>query len=93
MLEVHPVLGMCVSDEFDVPYLIKGSKPEVIVKSDVDDVFINEFLIKAFDLYDSLCRFLVIERKFQLSVNKFKRLMILWWLMISLIPCWQIVMM
>ena len=23
MLEVHPVLGMCVSDEFDVPYLVK----------------------------------------------------------------------
>ena len=61
MLEVHPVLGMCVSDEFDVPYLVKGSEPEVLVKSDVDDVFINEFLIKSFDLYDSLCRFLVIE--------------------------------
>ena len=119
MLDVHPILGMCVSDEFDVPYLVKGSKPEVLVKSNVDDVFINDFLIKSFDLYDSLCRFLVIMMiigymvfsiilflmhylmvclneicnlflmeillmwmglswKFQLSVSKFKRLMILW---------------
>ena len=61
MFDVHPVLGMCVSDDFDVPYLVKGSNPSVIVESSVSDDFINEFLLEPFDLYDSLCRFLIVE--------------------------------
>ena len=61
MLDVHPILGMCISDDFNVPYLIKESKPSVIVESDIDDDFINNFLVKPFDLYDSLCRFLIVK--------------------------------
>ena len=61
MFDVHPVLGMCVSDDFDVSYLVKGSKPSIIFKSDVNNDFINEFLTKPFNLYDSLCRFLIVE--------------------------------
>ena len=33
MIDVHPILGMCVSDDFDVPYLFKGSNPEILLKS------------------------------------------------------------
>ena len=60
MLEVHPILGMCVSDDFDVPYLVKGSKPSITVESNVSDEFINN-LVEPFDLHDSLCRFLIVE--------------------------------
>ena len=60
MLEVHPILGMCVSDDFDVPYLVKGSKPSITVESNVSDDFINN-LVEPFDLHDSLCRFLIVE--------------------------------
>nr|WP_296790122.1 non-ribosomal peptide synthetase [uncultured Methanobrevibacter sp.] len=61
MMDAHPVLGMCVSDEFDIPYLVKGSKPAITVESDVSDEHINKFLLKPFDLHDCLCRFLVVE--------------------------------
>ena len=61
ILNVHPILGMCVSDEFEVPYLIKGSEPSITVESSVDNDFIVEFLNKSFDLKDSLCRFLIVE--------------------------------
>ena len=61
MFDVHPVLGMCVSDDFDVPYLVKGSKPSIVVESDVCDDFIADFLRKPFDLDDCLCRFLIVE--------------------------------
>ncbi|WP_296888834.1 non-ribosomal peptide synthetase [uncultured Methanobrevibacter sp.] len=61
MLEVHPILGMCVSDEFEVSYLIKGSEPQILVESNVDDEFISDFLSQPFDLHDSLCRFLILE--------------------------------
>ena len=57
MLSVHPILNMCISDEFEVPYLVKGLKPSISVESDVND----EFLTDAFDLKDSLCRFLIVE--------------------------------
>lgn len=60
MLEVHPILGMCVSDDFDVPYLVKGFKPSITVESNVSDDFINN-LVEPFDLHDSLCRFLIVE--------------------------------
>ena len=63
MFDAHPVLGMCVSDDFDVPYLIKGSMPSIIVESNVNDDFITEFLTKPFDLYDSLSRFLIVEEE------------------------------
>ncbi|WP_296889690.1 non-ribosomal peptide synthetase, partial [uncultured Methanobrevibacter sp.] len=61
MLEVHPILGMCVSDEFEVSYLMKGSEPQILVESKVDDEFISDFLSQPFDLHDSLCRFLILE--------------------------------
>ena len=61
LFNAHPILGMCVSDEFEVPYLIKGSNPSIVIKSDVDKVFIKEFLNEPFDLKDSLCRFLIFE--------------------------------
>ncbi|WP_296891277.1 AMP-binding protein, partial [uncultured Methanobrevibacter sp.] len=61
MFEVHPILNMCVSDEFDVPYMVRNSEPQIIVESDVDNDFIGEFLTGPFDLHESLCRFLVIE--------------------------------
>ena len=63
MFDVHPVLGMCVSDNFDVPYLIKGSEPSIIVESDVNNDFITQFLTEPFDLHDSLCRFLIVEEE------------------------------
>ena len=63
MFDVHPILGMCVSDDFDVPYLIKGFEPSIIVESDVNHDFITQFLTKPFDLHDSLCRFLIVEEE------------------------------
>ncbi|MER2014566.1 MAG: amino acid adenylation domain-containing protein, partial [Methanobrevibacter sp.] len=68
MLEIHPILGMCVSDNYDVPYLIKGSKPPAIVESDVSDEFITEFLTKPFNLHDHLCKFLIINKKDKLTL-------------------------
>ena len=61
IINAHPILGMCVSDEFDIPYLVKGSKPAITVESDVSDKHINKFLLEHFDLHDCLCRFLVVE--------------------------------
>ena len=61
MMDAHPVLGMCVSDEFDIPYLVKGSKPDITVESDASDEHINKFLLKPFDLHDCMCRFSVVE--------------------------------
>ncbi|MBQ2612572.1 MAG: amino acid adenylation domain-containing protein [Methanobrevibacter sp.] len=61
ILEVHPILGMCISDEFDVPYLIKGLKPSVTVMSDIDDKHIKNYLTESFDLHDSLCRFIIVD--------------------------------
>ena len=63
ILRVHPILGMCVSDDFDVPYLVKGSSPEIIVESDAGEDFIIKFLTKNFDLHDSLSRFLIVENQ------------------------------
>ena len=63
ILNVHPILGMCVSDEFDVPYLVKGSHPLIMIENDdFDDEKIIEFLNQPFDLHDSLSRFLIIEK-------------------------------
>ncbi len=59
--DVHPILKMHLSDDFDVPYLVNGNKPPVIIESDVDNIFINEFLTKEFDLEDSLARFLIVD--------------------------------
>ena len=62
MLNIHPILSMCISDEFDVPYLVPGFKPSIIVESDVNDEFITKFLTKPFVLHDNLSRFLIIEK-------------------------------
>ena len=48
MLDVHPILGTCINDDNEIPYLVKGSKPSVEVKSDVDDDYLMEFLTKPF---------------------------------------------
>ena len=62
MFDVHPILGMCVSEDFDVPYLVRcGSKPSISIVSDVSDDFIYGFLSEPFDLYDCLCRFLIVD--------------------------------
>ena len=61
MFEIHPILNMCISDEYDVPYMVRNSKPQIIVESDVGNDFILEFLTQSFDLHKNLCRFLVIE--------------------------------
>ena len=63
MFDVHPILSMCVSDDYDVPYLVKGSNPSIIIESDVNKDFIAKFLTKPFDLYDSLSRFLIVEKE------------------------------
>ena len=87
ILDVHPILGMCVSDEFDVPYLIKGSKAKISIENNTDEDYIIKFLSSPFNLNDSLCRFLIVENDFgyklfaafhhiifdALSVNVFKR--------------------
>lgn len=52
---------MCISDEFEVPYLVKGSKPAITVESNADEDYIIEFVNRPFDLNDSLCRFLIID--------------------------------
>ena len=57
----HPILEMKVSEEFDTPYLVKGRKPSITIKSDVDDKYGREFVTKPFDLHDSLSRFLIVE--------------------------------
>ena len=61
MFEVHHILGMCVIDELELPYLVKGSNPPIIVDSNVGEEFIVDFLTQPFDLHDSLCRFLIVE--------------------------------
>ena len=61
MFDAHPILGMCCSDNFDVPYLVRGSKPEIIAQHDADDDYVTGFLTKPFDLHDSLCRFLIVD--------------------------------
>ena len=61
MTDVHPILTMRVSDEFEVPYLVKGNKPQISIDNDIDEKDIKEFIIKPFDLSDSLCRFLIVE--------------------------------
>ena len=66
MANVHPILGMCVSNENEVPYLVKGSGPKIIMESSMDesiavDDHIKNFLTEPFDLHENLCRFLIIE--------------------------------
>ncbi|WP_296887644.1 non-ribosomal peptide synthetase [uncultured Methanobrevibacter sp.] len=71
MFNIHPILGMHVSNDYDVPYLVRGSKPPIIVKSQHDDEFIKSYLVKPFDLNDNLCRFLIIEnnKKYELFAS------------------------
>ena len=59
IIDIHPILSMRISDEFEVPYLVKGSNPSIIVENNVSDDFIIEFINMPFDLQESLCRFLI----------------------------------
>ena len=61
IFDVHPILGMCISDKFEVPYLVKGSQPSITVEDNVGEDFVIEFLNRPFDLQDSLCRFLIVN--------------------------------
>ncbi len=61
MFEFHPILKMCVNDEYEVPYLVGNSKPQIVVESEVSNEFILECLTQSFDLHESLCKFLIIE--------------------------------
>ncbi|WP_407431868.1 amino acid adenylation domain-containing protein [Methanobrevibacter sp.] len=61
MFETHPILRMHVSDEFDVPYLVKGPKPDIRVENNFDENSAMEYLAKPFDLHNSLSRFLIVE--------------------------------
>lgn len=63
MFEVHPILKMKINDEFDVPCLVEGRKPTVLIESDIDEEFGREFVTKPFDLNDSLSRFLILKNK------------------------------
>jgi amino acid adenylation domain-containing protein len=62
MFRIHPVLSMCIGNEFDVPHLIKGSAPLIRLESEsITDEDIIEFLTQSFDLHDYLCRFMIVE--------------------------------
>ena len=63
MFNAHPILGMCISDEYEIPHLIKGSEPKITVEDNVDEDCITEFLTKPFNLKESLCRFLIHEKE------------------------------
>ena len=69
MLKIHPILGMKIDDSHEVPYLIQGSKPDIIFESKVDDSYISHFLTKPFDLHKNLCRFLIVENEEEYSFN------------------------
>ena len=58
---VHPICSMCVSDDFEVPYFVRGRTPSISIESDIDDVSIYRLLTEPFNLHDSLCRFLIVE--------------------------------
>ena len=62
MFESHPILKMKVTDEFDVPCLVEGRKPTITIESTVSDEYGRDFVSKPFDLNDSLCRFLILEK-------------------------------
>uniref|UniRef100_UPI00388EE4B4 amino acid adenylation domain-containing protein n=1 Tax=Methanobrevibacter sp. TaxID=66852 RepID=UPI00388EE4B4 len=61
MMDIHPILNMCIDDDFDVPHLVKGKMADIYVKSEIDEESINEFLTKGFNLHESLCKFLIVE--------------------------------
>ena len=63
IIEVHPILSMCVIEGDGIPYLVKGNQPEIIVRLDASDEFIREFKTKEFNLNDSLCRFLITDNE------------------------------
>ena len=63
MFDVHPILSMHIDVKSETPYLIKGSKPSILVKSDIIKENIAEFLTHPFDLENNLSRFLIIENE------------------------------
>ena len=68
ILDIHPILGMCVSDDFEVPYLVKGSKCPILLESEIEDEFLLDFLSKPFELNQNLSRFLIVENEDNYSV-------------------------
>ena len=63
MFSIHPILHMKISDEFNVPYLVKGNRPSIYIKSGVSEEFGCNFISKPFDFDDSLCRFLILKNE------------------------------
>ncbi|MCR5027402.1 MAG: AMP-binding protein, partial [Methanobrevibacter sp.] len=61
ILDVHPILNMCIDGRRDVPRLVKSLKPSVVVAKDATEKFIREFLSKPFDLHHNLSRFMIVE--------------------------------
>ena len=60
ILNIHPILKMCISEKHEVPHLIKCDESSIIIKTD-DEKSVKDFLREPFDLYKNLCRFLIIE--------------------------------
>ena len=61
MFDFHPILSMCISDDYEVPYLVKSRRPSISLMSGRDKDAIIGFLTEPFDLHDSLSRFLIVE--------------------------------
>ena len=62
IFEVHPILRMCISQDHEIPYLVKGNKPPVVIPSQEDGFEdILTFLTLPFDIYSNLSRYLIFE--------------------------------
>lgn len=60
IFKIHPVLTFCI-DKDNPEHLKGGIYPRVNIGKNVDDENLNKFLYSDFDLYSSLCRFLIDE--------------------------------
>ena len=61
MFDAHPILRMCISDDFEVPYMVNGDLPSIDYISCLDNDYVMKFLAVPFDLKNSLSRFLIVE--------------------------------
>ena len=61
MFDAHPILEMSISDDFEVPYMVKGVKPSIEHISGFNRDHIIEFLSVPFNLKNSLSRYLIVE--------------------------------